>query len=949
MARRMAWRVAWFAAIVVASLIPDADHSYLQMAIAWLPSGLAVMGLWRLGYREAWIVALAVASSRLAIQSPTAVVVSSAVGSTMEGLLGAWLLRRLRVAPTFAQMRDVVGLLVVSALAPIGSILASWLARGLFMSVSAMPFYSGWGGWWRMNALGMLLVIPLNRALCALRQRTWTRRVIVEAVIVVTVHVVVVSSCLAIDSPGPLSVSLVYLALPVVLLAALRLGIGGASILGTSAALAFIGGSMLGRGPFLAVPFEERHFALQVFALSLVAVPLLVAALIDERRHSQEILAWEARILGIIARGGSSLEFLRATLEGLERINSGGSASVLLRDGNVLRPLLGPSLPPAFSAAFDGLPIAPGMGCCGTAAFKKRTVIVSDIATDPLWRDFAAHALTHGYHACWSVPIMSSPGEVLGTIATYYRAVRAPTPAELALVERAGALAGIVLERESREDLLSSITRTVGVGIYRTSAERGFLYANQALVRMFGYESIEEFLRIPAEQHYVHRARRAELIQAALKHGVITNEEVLFQRRDGSTFWGRVTSKTVQRSDGVVFDGTIADITAHKRLEEELRQAQKMEAVGRLAGGVAHDFNNLLTVIGGRAEALLEDLPPSDAARGDATEILSAVERGADVTRQLLTFGRQQAFAPQVLELRSVLDQLVTLLRRLIREDITLDIEHAAEDLHVRADRGQIEQVVLNLVINARDALPRGGKISLTTAAITLDDGFVRHHEGAHAGEHALLTVSDTGQGMDELTRSRAFDPFFTTKEPGRGTGLGLSTVYGIVRQNEGFVLLDSEPGKGTRVSVYWPIAPAGVPRAAARKTASARRAQAATILVVEDEDAVRQILVTTLRAANYSVLEAESAEHALEVAREADRPIDLLVSDVMMQRMDGLELAEELKRERPDLRVLFVSGYSNEGLEDRAILKPVSRYLQKPFTRSELLARTQELLEVSG
>jgi len=473
------------------------------------------------------------------------------------------------------------------------------------------------------------------------------------------------------------------------------------------------------------------------------------------------------------------------------------------------------------------------------------------------------------------------------------------------------------------------------------------VYVNRAFATMFGYESPEAMLLVPSLALYADPDRREELKRLIDRDGSFTDEEVQFLRRDGSQFSALVSSTAVRGLNGTIqyYDGAVWDITDRKKLEEQLRQAQKMEAVGKLAGGVAHDFNNLLTAIGGYAESLLTTLPSDGVAYQDALEITRAASRAASLTRQLLAYSRQQILSPSVIDLQLVVDQLGGMLRRLIGEDIRLITRHAAGETFVRVDRGQIEQVVLNLVLNARDAMPQGGALTVATMPVELDEAYVRAHVGMTAGPHVCLLVQDTGSGMDAAVRSRAFDPFFTTKEPGKGTGLGLSTVYGIVKQSGGSVWLESTPGAGTTVRVYLPRVQERPEEERVAPLGSAAPVQGATVLVVEDEQLVRDLVCRTLRRAGYTVLMAEHGDEALAISRTHVGPIDLVVTDVVMPRMNGSELAGRLLLERPGLRVLFVSGYPSEALDLRGSLEQGTEYLQKPFTPAVLLDRVRGLL----
>jgi PAS domain S-box-containing protein len=523
----------------------------------------------------------------------------------------------------------------------------------------------------------------------------------------------------------------------------------------------------------------------------------------------------------------------------------------------------------------------------------------------------------------------------------------------LSLAERAGALAGIALERERRidalrrsEDLLASINRNVNDGLFRATPDLRLVYVNLAFARQFGYANPDELLH-PAEPTGRDDTTGPEQLRRLVtEQGGLAAEEVRFRRRDGSYFWGLVSSTAIRGPDGAVlfYDGAIADITARKELEEQFRQSQKMEAVGKLAGGIAHDFNNLLTAIFGYAEAIQKEAGAAPAVVAHAEGVLAAGKRAAGLTRQLLAYSRQQVLSPQVLELAAVVDHLGGMLRRLIGEDIHLVTQHAATGTRVRVDRGQLEQVILNLVVNARDAMPEGGTLTLRTGAVDVDEAMARAQVDLHVGPYVTLCVRDTGGGMPGDVRARAFDPFFTTKEQGRGTGLGLSTVYGIVKQSGGVVWLDSQPGVGTLAWVYLPRVEAPLDAEVA-PTPEPAGTHEATVLVVEDEPVVRELVRETLRRAGYAVLTAIDGLDGLEVSRRHGGAIDLVVTDVVMPRMGGRELAERLRVERPGVKMLFMSGYPNDAFDLTDLPGAAPDFISKPFTSRDLVARTQGLL----
>ncbi len=1067
--RALTWVV--FAVLLLASAyLRERQLGAIDHAIVWLPTGVAIAGAWLLGNRSCWIVGIVTIVQRLVIGYRFDVAIPAAFGSSAEALLGAYVLRRLDFRAEIDRLRDVLAVAAAALTAPLASMALAWIARLWFWD-HRMPFYSGWSGWWWMNALGALAIVPLAATWIG-RGRPDPRATAMAAG-AAAILALLVAGLMFVVPEGALGIIYLDLLLPLSLMAALRYGPRGAATVGAVGAFVVAHVTSFGFGPFLGMGVPERTDALQIFDLTLLTIPLIFGALIAEgaaarrrgelteelsrsiqaalpdityrvrrdgvcvdmivpegaeilippekiighsfaevlppevmtglrsklrcvleerrtatveyavtiggrrlnrearcvpygddeilavvrditdRKVAEELTAFETGVLELIATGRPSSDVLGAVVRGIERLTGDGLCSVILLDGSRMHVAHAPSFPPEYNAAIEGKEIGPDVGSCGAAAFTGRSVVVEEIETHPLWAKYKQYALAAGLRACWSVPIRESEGIVLGTFAVYYRSTRAPAARELQLVERAAALVGIVIERERRieqlrhsEDLLASINRNVGEGLFRTTPTGEFIYANRGLAQMFGFATPEELMPIRSTDLYASVERRDAIKEALDRNGSAMNEEVLFRRRDGTRFWGLVSTTTVRDARGEVayYDGVISDISGLKELEGQLRQSQKMEAVGKLAGGIAHDFNNLLTAISGYTEAIRDAVEPGGTLHAHAEEVLKASSRAAGLTRQLLAYSRQQVLAPQVLDLSVVVEQLGGMLRRLIGEHITLVTNPMPSDCWVRVDRGQIEQVLVNLVVNARDAMPDGGELRVTSLPVRLEGRAARAHDDLPPGDYVELSVTDSGAGMAQDVLARAFDPFFTTKGPGKGTGLGLSTVYGIVKQSGGSVWLESEFGRGTTARILLPKVAPAVDEPPAPPPPASPSAEA-MILVVEDEEIVRTLVRATLVRAGYTVLEAPDGDAALALSREHAGPIDVLVTDIVMPRMGGRELATRLLAERPGLGLVFMSGYPNEAREMQEFAGGSGEFLQKPFGPSVLVEKVRALI----
>jgi len=484
-------------------------------------------------------------------------------------------------------------------------------------------------------------------------------------------------------------------------------------------------------------------------------------------------------------------------------------------------------------------------------------------------------------------------------------------------------------------------------GIYRSTLDGTFQMVNPALVRMLGYGSDAELLAVDVGALYGDADARRTLIERFREASHVDDVEVLWKRKDGHVLTVRLRGRPVHDADGrfACFEMFAEDVTAQRSVEAQLRQSQKMEAVGQLTGAIAHDFNNLLTVILSYTRMAIDQLPRSEPIRDDIGEVQEAGERAAQLTRQLLAFSRKQILEPRVISLNDVLGGLEKMLRRVLGEDVAIEVRRADGLGNVLADPGQLEQVIINLAVNARDAMPRGGRLTIETGNVHLDEAYAEGHVSVAPGRYVRLSVTDTGAGMNAAIRDRIFEPFFTTKPKGQGTGLGLSTVYGIVKQSGGYIWVYSEPGRGTTFKIYLPRvdAPAAEPKGS---DAAPGRTGTETILIAEDEDAVRRAAQRILERAGYRILTATGGADAVRLCEQHRGEIDLLLTDVVMPEMSGRELERRVMGTDPKLKVLFMSGYADDAIVHHGVLDPGTRFIGKPFSVRELRQKVREVLD---
>jgi len=607
----------------------------------------------------------------------------------------------------------------------------------------------------------------------------------------------------------------------------------------------------------------------------------------------------------------------------------------------------------------SALDVPEGRGLSGRAIRENRPVVLRDILTDPDMRPWRESVRTAQLRSGAAFPL-SIGGRAVGVFSIAAREVGFFDEMEVKLLAELASDLSYALEKLEQEDRrreaekalsaerdrLETVTRHAGVGLAVFSREHRTVWANQVMQEIFG----DPVGRTCNEIFGVRAGADSDcIITETFASGAQRLErEIIGRSADGRRIWSQIIASPMRDAAGKVASVLLAVVptTERKLLEEQLRQAQKMEAVGRLAGGVAHDFNNLLTAIQGYAELLTEDIPSADKRHKDAREIVLAAQRAAALTRQLLAFSRRQVLAPQVIDINETVTGLADLLRRMVGEHIRLVLRLEPALGLVRVDPGQLEQVIVNLAVNARDAMPRGGTLTIATrnAARGADPG--GDHPVSGSAADAMLEISDTGEGMDERTMNRIFEPFFTTKPKGKGTGLGLSTVFGIVKQSGGEIAVQSQPGQGATFRVQFPRCNKEKSAKPAPESAAVPRGSE-TVLIAEDEAPVRALAERLLRRQGYQVLSAPDGVAALHAAQSHRGTLHLLVTDVVMPGLSGPDLAAQLSEQRPGLKVLFISAYAEEAILSRGALSLGAAFLPKPFSRAHLLRKVRETLDL--
>jgi PAS domain S-box-containing protein len=658
-------------------------------------------------------------------------------------------------------------------------------------------------------------------------------------------------------------------------------------------------------------------------------------------------------ILGKLGAGKPLKSILTELIQAIENTRPNMLGAVLLvdEDGKELRNGVAPSLPDFYQEAVEGLSIGPDVGCCGTAAYTQELCVVDDILTNPSWERFRDLVAEIGLKSCWSHPIISSDKRVLGTFAMYYRDHRSSNQDEVELIQDAAHIAGIAIERKLGEDALkASEQRFRGIVdnapfVFFLKDEAGrFRVANRGFENWYGcaIAEIEGKTSEEAETGCFPR-HSEEFDREVLRTGQVHESENEIALADGSLHSIISTKFPIFSGEGDALGvGTIqVDVTEQRRTETQMRQAQKMEAIGQLTGGIAHDFNNVMAVIQGHSEFLADRLGGDDKS---VQAIARTVKRGTDLTQNLLAFSRRQPLNNKVVDVRSLITSVSELLARTLGETIVVSTQFENRSLRVETDPGQLENAIVNLAINARDAMAHGGEIRVKAALVRLESIPCAPSRKHGRDEYVEIAVSDNGAGMSAETAKRAFEPFFTTKGVGKGTGLGLSMVYGFIKQSDGQVFISSEEGEGTTVKLLLPYSETE-PDDDVETNVSEQTGTGETILVIEDSTDVRELVVTILERLGYRVLQAHDGRSAM--LQFASIPeIDLVLTDVVLPGdMNGPDIAKNIQRSRPGTKVIYMSGYA-EKVEIQSSLDKKVTFINKPMRRSELASKVRLVLD---
>ncbi|MBI3451223.1 MAG: MASE1 domain-containing protein [Acidobacteria bacterium] len=904
----------------------------------WPPSGIALAMIALFGLRAApGIFAGAflanalpiIAAGRMGTPAIALAAGGVAAGNTLEAVAGGILLARW--LPDWRKLDRIGSVLSFFAVAPLACLIAAAIGPLVHYVAGIIPrelLGTASLTWWLGDTVGMLVVTPFVLAWWSARGQTWSRLRVAEGTALVVLAVAV--SRFALDAPNeltPAGPALEFLVIPFMVWAAIRFGIlGAASVVAAIAGLAVLE-TARGQGLFAVDGLNASLLGLQAYLAFVTLTLLLIAALSAEREREHRDRAARSRQQAALSRLGR-FALSGASLDQLEHL----ADSIVAEEARAGDPA-GRSAETHFVEAIDDVVQAARRRKEAEEALRHKTDLLQVLASSissfvekRRWLDAAS---------C----LVSGAQELTASVCGFWGVVE---ESHLHILAHKDASSEVAFD--TRVDLASlpeatgeSIGGGSGLLILLSRVIQGgeVVVCNEPIPGRipdglpFGQGPIARFLGAPIRQG-----------------GDVVGMIAVINRAGDYRPADRTTIESLAKAAAMLYD-SYRRASRESSLEAALSQSQKMDAVGRLAGGVAHDFNNLLTVIIGHAEHLMEESREDPAASRSLRQITLAAERSAGLTRQLLAFSRKQILQPKALRLNDVVSGILEMLRRVIGEDVHCVTRLDPSLRWVKADPGQLEQVIMNLAVNSRDAMPEGGEIFIRTANVRVDERAPEASQGLPPGEYVKLTFSDTGCGMDAETRAHIFEPFFTTKGPGRGTGLGLSTVYGVVKQSGGYIYAESAVSKGATFSIFLPpVAPPPLEIGAAEPAVEIRGAGDETVLLVEDEELVRSLLKTTLERQQYRILEAGSAEEALAICRRESGPIDLVITDIVMPGMSGWQLVEKLLEVRPGANVLYMSGYTEHSLLGDGRTPAGAHFIHKPFAPDSLCRVVRKILD---